>query len=234
VFSAAGMRPGERVGGSVRIGNGGDVRGRFSLGPSGLRDEPGPGGARLSDHLQLVVVDVTDPQRPSTVYAGSVRAFAGADIGLIDPLHHRDLRFAATLPGSAGNELQGAAMSVGFEWRASPAPLPTTPAPTPAPKPRPPLTGSALADALGLPSARRCVKRRRGLRIDVRAPRGTRLASAKVRLNGKIRARPKRPRTVVLRRLPKHRLRVWITVRTTDGGVYHSSRAYRVCAPRRR
>ena len=42
VFSAAAMRPGEGVSGTVRIGNDGDVAGRFAVRGSGVQDTAGP------------------------------------------------------------------------------------------------------------------------------------------------------------------------------------------------
>jgi hypothetical protein len=88
---------------------------------------------------------------------------------------------------------------------------------------------------LGLPTARRCASRR-AFSIRVRAPRGQRLRSARVYLNGKrvrvlkgarLRAR------IDLRRLPKGIARVRIVAVTRSGRTITESRRYRTCVPRR-
>ena len=89
-----------------------------------------------------------------------------------------------------------------------------------------------LGEALGLPSARRCVSRRR-LKIRLRAPDGRRVASATVRVGRKKRRTVTGRRAIVLRRLPaKRRFTVKIKVRTTDGRAYRSKRRYRACRVR--
>jgi hypothetical protein len=234
VFNAAGMRPGEGVSGTVRIGNDGDVRGRFSVRPTGLRDVPGVGGARLSDHVDMVLFDVTDVQRPLTVYAGAVAAFGTVVVGEIAPGAHRDFLMAATLPASGDNRLQGAAMDLGFEWRAVAAPV-VTPTPTPTPTPRlPGPTPTPTPSPRPPPSTRSCVKRRR-LRVRLRVPGGARVESATIRVNGKVRARVKAGRTTVrvkLRGVRKRRFKVRVTIHASDGALYKSTRRYRLCKRR--
>jgi hypothetical protein len=70
-----------------------------------------------------------------------------------------------------------------------------------------------------------------------RAPRGDRIRSAVVTVNGK-RARVvrgKRLRAAIsLRGLPKGTFRVRVTVRTRKGRTLRSARTYRTCVPRRR
>jgi len=87
---------------------------------------------------------------------------------------------------------------------------------------------------LGLPSARSCIKRKR-LRLRVRAPRGERLAAATVYVNGKRAAvaSSRRPR-VVLRNLPKGRVRIRIAAVTVSGRHLRQVRVYRTCAGRGR
>jgi spore coat-associated protein N len=239
VFNAAGMRPGEGVSGTVRIGNDGDVRGRFSVRPAGLRDVPGPGGGTLSGHVQMVLFDVTDVQRPLTVYAGPVAAFGAVAVGDIAPGAHRDFLVAATLPASGDNRLQGAGMSLGFEWRAAAVPV-ATPAPTATPAPAPAVppvapapTAATPGDALGLPSTRSCVKRPR-LRVRLRVPGGASVESATIAVNRKVRARVTGGRTTVRVKLRgvTRRFKVRVTIVASDGNRYTSTRRYRLCKRR--
>jgi hypothetical protein len=243
VFSAAAMRPGEGVSGTVRIGNGGDADGRFAVRPSGLSDAPGPNGGRLSERVELVLRDVTDAQAPTTVYAGPPAGFGEIELGTIAPGRHREYMVAITLPEGADDNLyQGSRLSFGFEWRAGPLPAATstpTPAapvpPAPAPPPAPSPTAAPTADELGLPPARACVSRRR-LRIRLKAPRGATVVSARVAINGKVKVRVKGRRArapIVLRRLPKRRVKIRVAVTASNGRTYTRTRTYRTCARRR-
>jgi hypothetical protein len=88
---------------------------------------------------------------------------------------------------------------------------------------------------LGLPSSRRCVSRRR-FRIRLRSPRGDRLTSARVYVNGR-RVRVLRGRRLTapvnLRGLPKGKVRVRIVGRTRGGKRIARVRTYRTCTPKR-
>lgn len=81
--------------------------------------------------------------------------------------------------------------------------------------------------SLGLPAARRCVRR-----VRIRLRRG--LRSAKVFVNDRrvrtVRGRKRLRRPVVVRRLPKGTARVVVVARTKRGGTLVQSRRYRVCA----
>ena len=90
------------------------------------------------------------------------------------------------------------------------------------------------AARLGLPPARSCINRRR-FRVRVKAPRGERLAAVTVYVNGKRAAvaSSRRPR-VVLRRLPKGRVRVRLAAVTASGRHLRQTRVYRTCAHSRR
>jgi hypothetical protein len=280
VFTAAAMRPGEGVSGTVRIGNTGTAAGRFSLRRASVQDVPGPYGGVLSQRVQLVLFDVTDVSRPRTVYAGAPAGLAEVDLGTIAAGARRDYLFAATLPdgglptteAAGDNRYQGAAMSLGFEWRAgvaggtppTPTPTPRPPAPTPTPTPRPPAptptptpnpptapkppapprtqppipgepTGEALGDVLGLPTASRCVSRRR-FKIRLRAPGGARVVSATIAIKGRKKVIVKGGRTrapVNLRGLPKGKVKVRLSVRASNGRTYKSTRTYRTCATKK-
>lgn len=251
VFAVGSMRPGEGVSGRVRIGNGGDVSGRFAVRAAGLSDTPGPNGGRLSERVELVLFDVTDVHMPVTVYAGQPSQLGEIELGTIAAGGQRDYLVAMTLPeGSGDNLYQGSAVSLGFEWRAAAlpaattptptptpapvAPAPVTPAPTPAPGPTAVPAPAPTADELGMPPARACASRRK-FTITLKAPRGLSVASAKIAINGKIKARVKGGRTkatVDLRGLPKGRVKVTVAVKASDGKTYTGTRTYRTCATR--
>jgi len=90
------------------------------------------------------------------------------------------------------------------------------------------------AAELGLPATRRCASRR-NFSIRLRAPRGQRLRSALVYVNGRrarvVRGTRLRAR-VDLRGLPRGVVRVTIVARTLTGRTVRSSRRYRTCVPR--
>jgi hypothetical protein len=246
VFAAGSMRPGEGVSGRVRIGNGGDVAGRFAVWAAGVSDAPGPYGGRLSERVELVLFDVTDVHTPVTVYAGRPSQLGEIELGTIVAGGYRDYLMAMTLPeGSGDNLYQGSAVSLGFEWRAAalpaattPTPTPVAPAPTPAPvtpapvTPAPVTPAAPTADELGLPPARACASRRK-FTITLKAPRGLSVVSATIAINGKVKARVTGGRTkapVDLRGLPKGRVRVKVAVKASDGKTYTATRTYRTCA----
>jgi hypothetical protein len=112
-----------------------------------------------------------------------------------------------------------------------PQPVPGTPA-KPAVKPtQPPKAG------VPLPSNRRCTSRRR-FPIRLRAPKGQRLRSAKVYVNGKkVKVRKVKGRLtamVDLRGLRKSRYVVKVVAVTGQGRSVTSQRRYRTCTPKKR
>ena len=162
IFQAASMRPGEEASGSVTITNTGTVNAALSLAPEAAADTPGTGGGKLSDRLELHVVDVTTASAPVTVYAGTIERMAPTNVGALAPGAHRTYRFVASLRrgGSADNAVQGAALTTGFRWSAtgivSPTPTPTpTPTATPSPvaTPAPTATGSDAGSTPPQPAA---------------------------------------------------------------------------------
>jgi hypothetical protein len=86
-----------------------------------------------------------------------------------------------------------------------------------------------------LPSAKGCVSRR-NFRIRLKQPKGFKLKSAYVNVNGR-RAKTVTGKRVTapvdLRGLPKGRFTVQITVITTTGAIITGTRRYRTCAPKR-
>ena len=92
-------------------------------------------------------------------------------------------------------------------------------------------------NALGLPSAKRCASRR-SFRINLRGPRGQRLRSARVVVNGRrvaVRRGRRLTARVNLRGLPRGTVRVRIVATTRAGRRVVATRRYKTCvAPRRR
>jgi hypothetical protein len=257
LFDAQLARPGEGISGTVTIGNDGDVAGDFTVRPTALHDTPGPNGGLLSERLELVLFDVTDVNDAKTLFAGTPADLAQVDLGTFEPGEERDYLVAATLPGAADNAYQGSTMRLGFNWRAtatpasSPSPTPTptrTPAPTVTPTPTPvstpistptapttptvtpPITTPTIVDystVLGLPAANRCAKGGK-LKLKVKSPSGTKLKSATVKVNGKVKARLTKSKSVTLKKLKKT-FKVTVAVKASDGRTYSGTRVYRVC-----
>jgi hypothetical protein len=89
---------------------------------------------------------------------------------------------------------------------------------------------SASGNPLGLPGSKRCVDRRR-FHFRLRQPRGGRIVSVSVFVNGRrvIRRRGRRIDSVSLGRLPIGRFKVRIVARTSFGRVIESTRTYSGC-----
>jgi hypothetical protein len=141
ILTAGAMAPGAVAGGEVTIGNGGDARGAFTLSSGGAADSASPGGG-LSGVLDLRVLELgTEP--PTTLYAGTLRAFQRVALGSIAAGAERRYRFELRFPHgdapAAHNVHQGASTAVAFTWDAvavsppEPDGVPDRPAPTPAP-----------------------------------------------------------------------------------------------------
>ncbi len=122
----------------------------------------------------------------------------------------------------------------------TPAP-PAPPAPTPSvvavvvkkPIAPPAIKPSAV---FTLPSNKKCASRR-SFRIRLKSPKGVKLASATVRVNGKLVKTVKGKRLtapVDLRGLPKGSFTVKVEARTTDGRVVRDTRRYRTCVANRK
>jgi hypothetical protein len=241
------LRPGDAAQGSVTIGNTGDVPGDFAVDLSGMQDVPGAYGGRLSDRLQLTLVDVTHAQM---LYSGAPADFRQVQLGRFAARESREYLLAATLPdgglGGSDNAYQGARLSLGLVWRATavaaatPTPTPK-PRPTPTPKPTPPVTPLVvtppfdLASALGLPPATKCVKKHK-LKFKLKAPYGAKPKSAKIAVNGKVKLRVKGRKVrkaVTLKKLRKTAT-IKLTVKASNRHSYTASRTYNACAKRAR
>ena len=245
LFSATAMRPGEGVSGTVTIGNDGDIAGAFAVRAAGVVDTPGPHGGLLSERVDLALFDVTAGlAHPVPVFTGHPADFDTVDLGTFAPGAERDYLFTAVLPegGTDDNAYQGAGLSLGFEWLAgtrgvsTPTPTPTVTKPKPTPtKPRVTPTPTPvpvdMATVLGLPSSSKCYKRGK-LKFKLKAPAGTKIVSATVAVNGKIKVRLKGKKVrkaVTLKRLRKTAT-VTAAVKVRGGRTYIGSRAYAACA----
>lgn len=97
-------------------------------------------------------------------------------------------------------------------------------------------SGVRAASAATLPSSRRCLSRRVITIRLRRAPRGDRIRSARVTVDGKrvkVRRGKRLSARIDLRGLPKGTARVMVTVRTSKGRTLRSARTYRTCAPKK-
>ncbi len=240
VLGAETLQPGEQVSGTVRIGNDGTLAGDLVLRAGALSDTAGAGGGRVSDALQLSIVDVTAPAQPVTLYAGPPAGFTQVAAGRVAAGGARDYRIDATFatPPGDDNRFQGSVLSLGLEWGATavpaaptptPTPAPVTPAPAPTtPTPVAPGPARALADLLGLPRAGTCVSAGT-LRFKLRAPNGGRVLSASVAVNRKTKVKGSKARAAVtLRKLPK-RTTIAVVVKASDRKTYKASRTYAAC-----
>jgi spore coat-associated protein N len=123
ILTVSKMVPGESRNGSVTVKNTGDVSGKFSLSASDLTDTPGKNGGRLSNALQLEVVDTT---RSSTVYTGPFSSMPKQDLGSWAANEEHSYRFTVTFPNSgkpAGpttgdNAFVGSSTSITYTWDA--------------------------------------------------------------------------------------------------------------------
>jgi hypothetical protein len=245
LFSATAMRPGEGVSGTVTIGNSGDIAGAFAVRASGVVDTPGPNGGLLSERVDLALYDVTAGlAHPVPVFAGHPADFDAVDLGAFAPGEERDYLFTATLPegGTNDNDYQGAGLSLGFRWQAgtisvsTPTPTPTVTKPKPKPPTKPKVTPTPtpvpvdMATVLGLPSSSKCYRRGR-LKFKLKAPAGTKIVSATVAVNGKVKARLKGKKVrkaVTLKRLRKTAT-VIAAVKVSGGRTYIGTRSYAAC-----
>jgi hypothetical protein len=243
VLDAEALQPGEQVSGIVRIGNDGTLAGDLVLRAGALSDTAGAGGGRVSDALQISIVDVTAPAQPVTLYAGPPAGFTQVAAGRVAAGGARDYRIDATFatPPGDDNRFQGSLLSLGLEWGATAVPPAATPTPTPAPAPVTPapaptapvapvapVPATALADLLGLPRAGTCVSAGT-LRFKLRAPKGGRVLSATVAVNRKTKVKGRKAlAAITLRKLPK-RTKVAVVVKASDRKTYKALRTYAAC-----
>lgn len=121
VLNASGLGPGDSAVGNVTVSNLGTGSGAFSMKRQALTDIPGAGGGALSQRLQLVVSDVTNPLAPAIVYSGALGSMPDQALGTLGPGAVRLYRFEASFPegGSADNAYAGSGASVAYKWTVS-------------------------------------------------------------------------------------------------------------------
>lgn len=115
------MMPGDRVSGTVKIGNAGRMRARFSLGLSKLVEYQSPAGGRLSYRLVLVIKRLQTKRRPQLVYSGPLHVMPRLQLGTFRPRETRRYKFSVLFPESEpamDSRFVGAGTTVQFTWYA--------------------------------------------------------------------------------------------------------------------
>jgi spore coat-associated protein N len=121
ILTASKMKPGDTVQGTVTIANDGDLAGTFSLSTSNLSDTPGTNGGKMSDVLQLQIVDQTTS---TTIYSGAIKSVGTVAAGTYAAGASHTYQFTVTFPdggtpGSAttgDNAYKSSSMSIEFDW----------------------------------------------------------------------------------------------------------------------
>jgi hypothetical protein len=114
-LSIDGIVPGQSRIATVRVSNSGSEAAPFSL-ASQVADQVGPGGEALSRAMTLRIAAAGGGP---ALYQGSLGGMPRIALGQIPAGGERTYRFAVTLPGSVGNEVEGSSSSAGFTWNAA-------------------------------------------------------------------------------------------------------------------
>ena len=125
-FEVESLSPGEKVSGTARVRNSGDEPGLFLLTRSDVSDRPGPHGGRLSERLELTVLDVTKPNAPAVVYTGGIGPLDTRPLGVLRPGASHTYRMTAralpgptpTVPLGGGDPYQGSSSRLSLRWLA--------------------------------------------------------------------------------------------------------------------
>lgn len=110
-LSVGGLVPGATRSATIRLSNAGSGASSFAL-TAHLADQVRPGGMPLSPVLRLRIAS----SRGAVLYDGALAGLQRLALGRIDAGATRALRFTVTLPGSAGNAVEGSRLSAGFSW----------------------------------------------------------------------------------------------------------------------
>jgi spore coat-associated protein N len=118
------MKPGGSVQGTVKIGARGTKRMQMSLRKSGVRENAGLAGGKLSQRMLLKVEWLrTGTRKPKVVYLGVVGAMRVVKLGTFKAGERRTYRLTAYFPdggpaaGTTGdNAYMGANLSVELDW----------------------------------------------------------------------------------------------------------------------
>jgi hypothetical protein len=122
ILSAVDMVPGDTETGEVTITNTGDVSGRFRLASSGITDQPGANGGKLSEVLQLKIADGS-----STIYNGDFDAMPAQDLGSWPAGEAHKYTFTVTFPEggvpsgatTGDNAYKDSTTKIDFSWTAT-------------------------------------------------------------------------------------------------------------------
>jgi hypothetical protein len=122
ILGMQGMAPGDRVSGTVNIGNASKkLRANFFVGLSKLVETPGTGGGRLSDRLVLTVERISKKRRPQRIYRGPLRQMPLVKLGKYRAKETRSYRFTVSFPNDAtaySSRYYNGAVSLQFTWYA--------------------------------------------------------------------------------------------------------------------
>jgi hypothetical protein len=147
LLQGTGIKPGDSVTGIVTLTNKGDRAGKLALMISGVRDQPGLYGGRLSSVLQLRIDDLSTGSAPVQTTLARTTPVALADL---KGRQSRTYKVTATFPDTGlppgptlgDNAQQGSSVEVALAWNltekapvAPTPPIPPATAPAPAPLP---------------------------------------------------------------------------------------------------
>jgi spore coat-associated protein N len=121
ILTASLMKPGDTASGTVTIANDGNLGGTFSLSTSNLSDTPGANGGKLSDVLQLKIIDQTTS---TTIYNGAIKSVGTLAAGTFVAGASHTYQFTVTFPdggtpGSAttgDNAYKSSSISIEVDW----------------------------------------------------------------------------------------------------------------------
>jgi hypothetical protein len=113
-LSVSGLVPGQSREATIRVANAGSEPSAMTL-STDLADRAGVGGVPLSS---VLVLRIASPSG-TVLYSGPLAALHRLHLGRIGAGATRSLRFTVTLPGSAGNEVEGSTLSAGLSWTAA-------------------------------------------------------------------------------------------------------------------
>lgn len=129
IVTASALVPGKTATGQIKVRNTGTKTLTLRLATRNLSDQPGPNGGKLSEALQVQVIEVPRKRKgnkPRPAYAGRVTSMAKVRLKKLEPDAKRIYQFSVKMldggtPASAtegDNAYQGSEASVDFVWRA--------------------------------------------------------------------------------------------------------------------
>jgi hypothetical protein len=169
---------------------------------------------------------ISPASTPTALYRNPVATGGGAALFLAWGVHGAPTDFSQAIATNAAPATCSPSQS-------QPQPVPPTP-PQPVPGPLPPKptpTPKAIGGFVVLPLAKACVERRR-LKVVLRSRKGFPVRRIAIAVKGErvaLRKGAKVTGTLTLRRLPRGRYKVAVTVTLADGTVVRGERAYRAC-----